>query len=595
MTLAQMIRNRHRQWKDRTCLRVKDVGGYRDLSWDEFYTAALDLAGALVGRGIQPQDRVAILSHSCAEWAMADTAILSAGAVCVPLYPSLTRADLAPLLQRSGARGLFVADAEQLARCLPLLDEVESLEFVVVFDAAAETYSDPRVIGLTAFRSVGTEHHEAVEERLEGAHADDLATIIFTSGTTGEPKGVRLSHANILSNVEAALRRFDIGPGDVCLAHLPLAHIFERMAGYYLMLSAGAVIAYAEDIQSVARNLTEVHPTVAISVPRIFEKVYGGIQTNAAAATGPTRALAFWALGVARHVGDLTAAGTALPLGLRLQHWVADRLVYAKIRARMGGRLRYFLSGGAPLAPELAKFFTAVGIPVFEGYGLTETSPVIAANFPGHNRVGSVGPLLDNIDVRIAEDGEILVKGPSVFTGYFNDEAATAEAFSGDGYFMTGDIGALDADGFLRITDRKKDLIVTAGGKNVAPQKVENLLKLSKYIAEAMLYGDRRKFISALIVPDFEWLGRYAELKGLPMGDAAALVAHPTVQDFYQRLVADLQHKAGLPSHESVKRLVLLDHEFSAGDGEVTPTLKLRRRNVTEHYRPQLEALYETE
>ncbi|HSH68683.1 MAG TPA: AMP-binding protein, partial [Deferrisomatales bacterium] len=296
MTLAQMIRNRHRQWKDRTCMRVKGVDGYRDLSWDTFYGAALELSGALVGRGIQPQERVAILGHTCAEWAMADTAILSAGAVCVPLYPALTRMELAPLLRGSGARGLFVADAEQLDRCLPLLDEVESLEFLVVFDAGTEEFADPRLVGLATFRSAGGDHREAVEERLEGAHADDLATIIFTSGTTGEPKGVMLSHANILSNVEASLALFDIGPGDVCLAHLPLAHILERMAGYYLMLSAGAVIAYAENIQTVAQDMAEVRPTIAVSVPRIFEKVYGGIQAKAAAAPAPVRALTFWAL-----------------------------------------------------------------------------------------------------------------------------------------------------------------------------------------------------------------------------------------------------------------------------------------------------------
>ena len=261
MTLAQMIRDRHRRWKDRACMRVKGVGGYHDLSWNAFYGAALEMVGALVGRDIQPQDRVAILSHSCAEWAMADTAILSTGAVCVPLYPSLTRPELAPLLRRSGTRGLFVADAEQVARCLPLLDEVEPLEFVVVFDAAAaETCSDPRVIGLTAFRSAGGAHREAVEARLEEARADDLATIIFTSGTTGEPKGVRLSHANILSNVEAALRRFDIGPDDVCLAHLPLAHIFERMAGYYVPIFSGVTIAYAESVDTVRDNLKEIRP-----------------------------------------------------------------------------------------------------------------------------------------------------------------------------------------------------------------------------------------------------------------------------------------------------------------------------------------------
>jgi long-chain acyl-CoA synthetase len=594
MTIAQMIRDRHQRWKDRPCLRVKDAGGYRDISWDAFYTAALELAGALVAHGVQPRDRIAILGRTCAEWAMADTAILSAAAVCVPLYPSLSRAELEPLLRRSGARGLFLADAEQLASCLPLLDRVECLEFAVVFDPpAAAGCPDPRVFGLDAFRDTGAGQQEAVTARLEGGQRDDLATIIFTSGTTGKPKGVLLSHANILSNVEASLDRFAIGPGDVCLAHLPLAHILERMAGYYLMLSAGATIAYAESIQTVAQDLVAVRPTLAVSVPRIFEKIYAGIQTKAAEAPGPVRALTFWALRVAREVGGRETAGQPIPLGLSLQRALADRLVYAKVRRKLGGRLRFFISGGAPLAPELSRFFSALGVRIYEGYGLTETSPVLAVNYPGHNRVGTVGPALANVELRIAADGEILARGPSVFRGYHADDAATREAFTADGYFQTGDIGEITPDGYLRITDRKKDLIVTAGGKNVAPQKVENVLKMSKYIAEAMLYGDRKKFLSALIVPDEPWLRRYAQLKQVTGDSLAEWVRDPRVQDFYARLIEDLQRKAELASYESVKKFVLLDQEFSTGDGEVTPTLKLRRRKVTEHYRDRLDALYE--
>jgi long-chain acyl-CoA synthetase len=353
------------------------------------------------------------------------------------------------------------------------------------------------------------------------------------------------------------------------------------------------VIAYAEDLTTVAQNLGEVRPTVAISVPRIFEKVYAGIQTKAVEAAGPIKALTFWALGVARRVGGHQAEGKALPLGLRLQYAAADRLVYAKVRHKVGGRLRFFISGGAPLAPELAKFFNAIGVQIYEGYGLTETSPVIAVNTPTRNKVGTVGPPLSNLQVRIAEDGEILVKGPSVFPGYFGNEEATREAFTADGFFMTGDIGELDANGYLKITDRKKDLIVTAGGKNIAPQKVENVLKLSKYIADAMLYGDRKKFVSALIVPDPDWLARYATWKNIPNPSLEELVRNPQVVDYYERLVAELQEKAELASYERVKKFVLLPHEFSMGEGEVTPTMKVRRRKVTEHYQAQLEALYE--
>ncbi len=597
MTLARMIRDRHDRWTSRRCMMIKQGGRYRDVSWKEYYGLATRVALALVARGIRPGDRVALLSPTRYEWAVADTAILTAGAVTVPIYPSLTRPEVKRLLERSGARGLFVSDAEQLEKCLPLLGDVEGLEFVVAFEAGALRGVDRTgALSLSAFAegAAGAES-SALEERLEAGDENGLATLIYTSGTTGEPKGVMLTHRNILANIEASLAEFDIGPDDVHLSHLPLAHILERMAGYYLMLSTGATIAYAESIQTVADDFGRVRPTVAVSVPRIFEKVYAGIQAKAAQAPAPVRALTFWALKVARQTGGPLAEGKSLPFGLKLQHALADRLVFSKVRARLGGRLRFFISGGAPLSPELAKAFEAMGVRIYEGYGLTETSPVIAVNTPRHRKIGTVGRPLSNLEVRIAEDGEILVKGPSVFIGYYQNEEATREAFTADGFFMTGDIGEIDADGFLRITDRKKDIIVTAGGKNVAPQKVENALKMSKYIAEAMLYGDRRKFITALIVPDFEWLKRYAGLKGIPYTSMSDLVNHPQVQDFYRRLIEEIQQKAHLASYESVKKFVLLDHEFSAEQGEITPTLKMRRKIITARYQDLLDALYEEE
>ncbi|MDW7710293.1 MAG: long-chain fatty acid--CoA ligase [Deferrisomatales bacterium] len=594
MTIPEMIRDRHGQWKDRPCMRTKDSGAYRDVTWDEFYGFAVATAGALVGRSFQPGDRAAVLSPTRYEWAVADTAILTAGGLTVPLYPTLTRREVKDLLERSGSTILFASDTEQIEKVLPLLDEVAGLRLLVAFDPdALAGMSDPRVLTLEAFAAEGRNHPLSdIEKRLAAVGEDDVATVIFTSGTTGEPKGVALTHRNILSNVEASLEEFDLGPQDVCLAHLPLAHILERMGGYYLMLYCGTVIAYAENLTTVAQNLAEVRPTVAVSVPRIFEKVYAGIQMKAAEAPGPVKALTFWALGVARRVGECQATGRKFPLGLQLSYALADRLVFAKVREKMGGRIRFFISGGAPLSPELAKFFNAVGIRIYEGYGLTETSPVVAVNTPTRNRIGTVGPPLSNLRVRIAKDGEILVKGPSVFPGYDGDERATREAFTDDGFFLTGDIGELDADGFLKITDRKKDVIVTAGGKNVAPQKVENILKLSKYIADAMLFGDRKKFISAVIVPDPEWLRRYAQLKGIPEQPLEALVENEVVLDYYTRLVEELQRKAQLASYESVKKFVLIPHEFSVGDGEVTPTMKVRRQNVTSHYRDRLEALY---
>ncbi|MEW6487880.1 MAG: long-chain fatty acid--CoA ligase [Thermodesulfobacteriota bacterium] len=594
MTLPQMIRDRHDRWKQRPCMRVKQGGTYRDVPWAEFYGYVTRVARGLAARGLRVGDRVALLSHTRYEWAVADTGILTAGALTVPLYPTLTPREIRELLERSGATVVFASDAEQAAKVLPLLGRVPGFELVVAMESEAlEGVDDPRAVTLAALAAEGEQRDpEVLAERVAAAQPDDVATILFTSGTTGEPKGVPLTHRNILSNVEASLEEFDLGPGDVCLAHLPLAHILERMGGYYLMLYCGTVIAYAESLNTVAQNLGEVGPTVAVSVPRIFEKVYAGIQAKAADAPAPVKALTFWALGVARKVGELQAARQQLPLGLKVQYALADRLVYAKIRQKVGGRLRFFISGGAPLSPELGKFFNAIGVRIFEGYGLTETSPVIAVNTPTRNKVGTVGPPLSNLQVRIAHDGEILVKGPSVFSGYYGSEQATREVFTDDGFFLTGDIGEFDADGFLKITDRKKDLIVTAGGKNVAPQKVENVLKLSKYIADAMLYGDRKNFVSALIVPDPDWLKRYAQLKNLPDKPVEELVQDPHILDYYARLIEQLQRKAELASYESVKKFVLLPHEFSMGEGEVTPTMKVRRKQVTEHYKDRLEALY---
>lgn len=597
MTIPQLIRERHRRWSNRPCMQVKRGGEYRTVTWDAFYSAAQRVAHALLRRGVAVGDRVAVLSHTRREWAVADTGILTSGGITVPLYPTLTRREVAELLKRSGAKRLFVSDREQVEKCLPLLEDADGPEQLVVFEPeAAADVDDPRVTTLEALEAEGADGDPArLEERLSLVGEDDLATILFTSGTTGEPKGVMLTHRNILSNVEASLARFEIGPDDVCLAHLPLAHILERMAGYYLMIQAGAVIAYAENIQTVAQDIAAVRPTLAVSVPRIFEKIYAGIQAKGAESPQPLRAITFWALALGRRAGELQASGRPLPLGLRLQFALADRLVFAKIRRKMGGRLRFFISGGAPLAPELATFFNAAGVQIYEGYGLTETSPVIAVNPPDRNKVGTVGPPLENLEVRIAEDGEILVRGPSVFPGYYRNEEATREAFTDDGFFRTGDIGELDGDGYLRITDRKKDLIVTAGGKNVAPQKVENVLKLSKYIAEAMLYGDRKKFITALIVPDREWLERYAGWKDIAYDSVADLVRHPQVLDYYERLLEETQEKADLARYERVKKFVLLEGDFSTTDGEVTPTMKIRRQKITEHYKDRLEALYREE
>lgn len=594
MNLPQMIRQSFEKWKTQRCMLVKSGASYREVTWSEFYGDVERAAASLINLGVSVGDRVAILSSTRMEWAVADSGALSAGAITVPIYPSLTAPEIKDLLLRSESKVIFIADADQVEKFTEKTEEFTFLDKIVVFDGAAVPKTSPLpFVSLADFCGGAKVDQAILAERIAARKPEDVATIIFTSGTTGEPKGVMLTHDNIMSNVIETLRHFSFGTSDVHLAHLPLAHIFERMGGYYLMLYAGATIAYAESIQTVAANIAEVRPTVVVTVPRIFEKIYAGIQAKGAEAPGPVKALTFWALGVAAEVGDHLDKKKPFGLGLSIKNAIANALVFKKVRAKMGGRLRFFVSGGAPLSPEIARFFLGTGLPVMEGYGLTETSPVISANTPDALRVGSVGKPLANVKVKIAEDGEILCKGPSIFIGYYKNEEATKHAFTEDGYFMTGDIGIIDADGFLKITDRKKDLIVTAGGKNVAPQKIENILKMDKFISEVMLYGDKRPFLTAIVVPDFAWLEKYAVHKGMIFHDPKDLVKDSHIIDLYQRRMAAAQEANGLPSHETVKKFVLLDHEFSANQGEVTPTLKLRRKSVTSHYAKELEALYE--
>jgi long-chain acyl-CoA synthetase len=592
MTLQKLFRDRAARWNDKTCVKVKREGKYLDLTWKSFYEEVSGTAAGLMSAGLSPGDRAAILSHTRYEWSMCDAAILSAGGIVVPLYPSLTRPEVVSLLKRSQSRYLFTSDAELAALVAELIDEVDFVEKVIVFDETAlEGITNKKFVSLKSFSS-GKVDRAKLDARIDAAKEEDIFTIIFTSGTTGEPKGVMLTHRNMISNVEAALSLFDIGLGDVHLSHLPLAHVLERL-GCYVMFYSGATVAYAEHISKVADNMTEVAPTISVSVPRIFEKIYAGIQAKALEAPFVTRQLAFWAIKVAQKVGAKKDSDQKIPAHLGWQFSLADKLIYSKIRQKFGGRIRIFVSGGAPLAPELALFFNAIGIPVYEGYGLTETSPIISANIPGNQRAGSVGNVVPGVQCRIAPDGEITVKGPNVFKGYYQDEAATKAAFDEEGWFLTGDIGRFDQYGCLRITDRKKDLIVTAGGKNVAPQKIENILKLDKFIEEVMLYGESKKFMTALVVPDFAWLEKYAAYKGIVWTSRADLVADPKIIDLITRRIEKAQAAAHLASYESVKKFVLLDHTFSQHEGEVTPTLKIRRKNITAHYKPLLEKLYE--
>jgi long-chain acyl-CoA synthetase len=478
-----------------------------------------------------------------------------------------------------------------MEKVLPILPGLPDLKTLVVLDAPASGLP-ARGVPWTELLRAGETAHQTDPRRFEAARAQvatgDLASILYTSGTTGDPKGVMLTHGNFASNVDATLRIIPFSDTDVTLSFLPLTHVFERMVEF-AYLSAGATIAYAESIDAVPQNLLEIHPTVMASVPRLFEKVHARILDNVAASS-PVRRLIFGlALKVGRAKTRAMLAGRSAPLLAARLHPLTDHLVFSKVRDRLGGRLRFLISGGAPLSPEIAEFFFAAGIRILEGYGLTETSPVIAVNTLERTRIGTVGPVVPGVEVKIAEDGEILVRGPNVMKGYYRNEEATREAIK-DGWFHTGDIGLIDADGFLKITDRKKEILKTSGGKMVAPQPIENLLKSDRFISQAVLVGDRRRFISALIVPDRAWIESYAKLKQISYATVDDLIKNPRVVDLVRRRIE--AKMTGLPSYETVKKFCLLPKELTQETGELTPTLKFKRRVIEQRYAELIESMY---
>ncbi|HWN81307.1 MAG TPA: long-chain fatty acid--CoA ligase, partial [Candidatus Udaeobacter sp.] len=467
------------------------------------------------------------------------------------------------------------------------------LAHLIAFDATpANTPHTMHIEDLTArgadvARTAPNRHRELGRAVLP----DDLASIIYTSGTTGVPKGVMLSHRNITSNVTAMTEIMDFGPHDTCLSFLPLSHILERMGGHFAMLHRGVTIAYAESVESVPVNLMEVRPTMLIGVPRLFEKLRSRVLAAVASSPPARRQLFNWALQVGWEAAELRMNGKQPGLPLKLKCELARRLVWKKVHARLGGRPRLLIAGGAPLPPDVARFFFSIGLTLLEGYGLTETSPVIAVNTKARTRIGTVGPPVPQTEVKIAPDGEILTRGPGVMMGYYRDEAATEEAINDDGWFHTGDIGKLDADGFLIITDRKKDLIITAGGKNIAPQPIESRIKESLYIAEAVMIADQRKFPVALIVPDFAALRAYAKQSGIDAASDSDLCQRAEIVDLVRSEVNRLSNE--FAPYERVKKFALVDHEFSISTGELTPTMKLKRKVISEKYKPMIDALYD--
>ena len=571
-------------------LKHKQDGAWRAISSDELKAAVEEISAGLRGLGVEKADRLAILSENRPEWAFADLATLCAGAADATVYPTLTPPQVQYILNDSEAKVVFVSKT-QAAKLAEIRAKLPCLTTVVSFDTPAPAGT----LSLEELRASGraqlAKQPDLVRRRAAEVRPGDLATLIYTSGTTGDPKGVMLSHGNLLHNVLAAAKVFPLVNQDwTCLSFLPLCHSFERTAGHNFMLYIGATIAYAEAVEKVPENMQQVRPHIMCSVPRLYEKMYARVNEKVATDSPLKQKIFRWAVGVGRAAFAHTVANTKPAVLLKLKLALADKLVFSKIRQRTGGRLQLFISGGAPLAREIAEFFGAAGMLVCEGYGLTETSPVITCNRPGHVRPGTVGLPLEHVELKIAEDGEILTRGPHVMLGYFKRPEATAEAIDGDGWFHTGDIGFVEQDGFLVITDRKKDIIVTSGGKNIAPQPIENRLKTNKFFAEVVMIGNKRHFASALVVPNFEALEAWARANGVAAASRAELVTRPEVVAHYGLLVNQLT--TDLAQFERIKKLTLLEREFTQEAGELTPSLKVKRRVVEERYKPHIDAMY---
>ena len=570
-------------------LQFKRGGRYEPMSHREILQRVRHCALGLSSLGVKRGDRVGILSENRPEWAIADYACLTSGVTDVPIYPTLPPDQIAYILNDAGCAAIFVSTPEQAKKIAGIRSQVPSLTHVVSFDdvgAAADL-----TLGQLEGRGAAVETPQAIADYRAGADAvepDDLATLIYTSGTTGNPKGVMLTHNNIRSNIEAVRYKLPFRGDDTSLSFLPLSHIFERM-GDYLMFAVGSSIAYAESLDTVPVNMVEVRPTIVFSVPRLYEKMYARVLQNALSGSGIKKRIFFWARDVAEKWADVKLAGGEPRGMLARKYALAQKLVFSKLKERTGGRLRFFVSGGAPLAPEINKFFYAAGLIILEGYGLTETSPVIGVNTPEDFRIGTIGRPVAGVEVKIAADGEILTRGPGVMKGYYNNPEATAEAIDADGWFHTGDIGEL-REGFLAITDRKKDIIVTAGGKNIAPQPVENLVKTNKYVSQAVMIGDKRRFPSMLIVPNFEQLETWAKRKNFIWTDRTQLIRMPAVHAKMEKEV--LSMVAGLAQYEKPKKIALLENDFSLDKGEMTPTQKVKRRVVDRNYKDVIDAMY---
>ena len=588
-TLARIFLNTEKTYRKEALMLVKKEGKYSPISTDEFSRRVRNISAGLRALGLRSGDKLIILSENRPEWVMVDMATVCLGAVSVPIYISLTPEQIKYIIKDSEARFVVCSNSEMWTKIAAIKNELPLVDKYIMIDSpAAEgvlTLEEVEAEG----EKLNQQNPEEFDRIAQSISPDDLATIIYTSGTTGVPKGAMLSHYNLVSNVQALRSVIEFTDRDTALSFLPLSHVLERMCTF-AWIYVGATIAYAESVDTVAQNLVEARPTIMVSVPRLFDKFYARVIDNVLSSSNLKKKIFFWALKVGRKYAQKKINKQKISPWLGFRYRLAYKLVFSKIVEKTGGRVRFFVSGGAPLSKDIAEFFYALGILVIEGYGLTETSPVIAVNRLEDFRFGTVGKVLPGTEVKIASDGEIWARGPNVMKGYFKKEEETREAFE-DGWFKTGDIGYLDQDGYLVITDRKKDIIVTAGGKNVAPQPIENTVKTSPYIASAVVVGNQRKFVSALIVPDFDKLEIYARENKIAFGDRRELVGRPEIYEFYMKEIDRLTPH--LASYEKIKKITLMEKDFEIEAGELTPTLKVRRKIVEDKYKNLIDRMYQ--
>ncbi len=589
-TLVQVFEQAVQKHNRPDALNYKSGSNWTSISSAEMLRRIRNIAAGLHSLGIKRGERVAILSESRSEWTLADAGCVFAGVIDVPIYPTLTPAQVRYILNDSGARLLFVTDERKFNEVREAVSSCPAVEHVVFWTDSNQHDPGITLLELEFYGEELFKQQPELIDRLTSAICpDDLATIIYTSGTTGEPKGVMLTHSNLVSNVIDSAAHLSFNRDDSVLSVLPLSHVLERVA-MYMYIHHGMAVFFGESLEMIGPNLREVRPTIFVGVPRICEKIFGRVKEKSAEGGRLNVAILNWAVSVGKEYAKLEVSHQRIPALLGLKHKIADKLLFGKIRAGMGGRIRLLVSGGAALPEELGYIYIGAGLPIVQGYGLTETSPVITAGRVEDNRVGTVGKPIRNVEVRIAADGEIETRGPHVMRGYYNKPAETRAVMTDDGWFKTGDIGTLDEDGFLRITDRKKELFKTSGGKYIAPQPIEQMIKGSRFVNQVVLIGNGRKFAAALIVPDWERVESYAELKGLKTKNHSELCRHPRVIDLFERQVAALTTE--LANYERVKKIALIEKELTIEGGELTPTMKVKRRIVDEKYKDVIDELY---